>query len=145
MTSQQRRKLEQMNENMGLMLDCWITSTDINPAEIPFPNAHTIEYGCYTTQESLNPKPDRIYDASSVGFRQRGNLGEHPHLKYDGFEEENPYFIFRAKTSLNSTWYDLIEVAAKLHTRSTDWHHHGFNSIEPHPQYDDVLTLYIDS
>jgi len=145
MTPQQERKLERMNENMRLMLDYWITSTDINPADIPFPNAQMIEYGCYTTEPELNPKPDRIYDASWFKFQSPDKNEDHPHIKYNEFEKRNPYFIFREKTSPNSTWYDLIEVAATLHTRSTDYQHHGFASIEPHKQYDDVLTLFIDS
>ena len=149
MTPQQERKLYRMNEDMDLSLDWWIDHTDINPTDIPFPDANTMEYGCYTYEVELNPKPDRIYDGHYFQFRHRdidGNTMEHPHLEYDDKESSTPFYIFREKLKPKSNWYDLIEVAAKLHTRSTDWQHHGFSgTFEPHDQYDDVLKLWINS
>jgi len=135
------KKLEGMHQS--LMLDYWINNTNINPADIPYPNAIWMEYGCYTYEKELNPKPDRIYDRYWFEFRRSGE--GHPHLKFDENERTSPYFVFREEVKPNSNWYELIEVASKLHIRSRDWQHHGFSGFEPHKQYDDLITLHLNS
>ena len=143
MNTRQETKLRRLNDDMRLMLDWWINYTDTNPADIPYPNAEWMEYGCYTFDKEYPPTPDRIYDAQWYRFRE--DPEEHPHLKFDGMEQNSPFFVFREKVKPNSNWYELIEVASELHIRSRDWQHNGFNSIESHPQYDGMLRLWIDS